>query len=126
LSYLLQLYGLDTVARDPNQLPVEFSITLGGADISRNLSHVTAGIKINDCGAIDPISGISISFQDSMKLKSRELCYPVKILIAKDTKALYKDYVADFFDFFKEVKEVGFGEYMRPFIVSLPQDHCCW
>jgi hypothetical protein len=57
-----------------------------------------------------------------MKLQSHKLCYPVKILIAKDTKALSEDYFADFFDFFKEVEEVGFGEYRRPFIVSSPQN----
>jgi hypothetical protein len=122
LAYILRLYGLHDVARDPNQPPVEFSITLDGADLSRNISHVTAGIKMNDRRAIDPLSGIPIGFQDSMKLQSRELCYPVKILIAKDTKLLYKDYFTDFFEFFKGVEEHGFGEYQRPFVVSSPQD----
>jgi hypothetical protein len=122
LTYLLRLYGLDTVALDPHQPPVEFSITLDGADLSRNISHVTAGIKINDRRAIDPLTGIPIGFQDSTKLQSRELCWPVKILIAKDTKVLYKDYFTDFFEFFKGVEENGFGEFTRPFIVSSPQD----
>jgi hypothetical protein len=92
LAYLLSLYGLDAVARDPNQPPAEFSIMLDGADLSHNMSHITAGItKINDHRVIDPISGIPIGFQDLMKMQSRKLCYPVKILIAKDAKVLYKD-----------------------------------
>jgi hypothetical protein len=66
---------------------------------------------MNDRRAINPLSGIPIGFQDSMKLQSRELCYLVKILIAKDTKLLYKDYFTDFFEFFKGVEEHGFGEY---------------
>jgi hypothetical protein len=70
--------------------------TNDGDDLSRNISHVTAGIKINDCQAIEPIIGIPIGFQDATKLQSRELCYPSKILIAKDTKVLYKDYFTDF------------------------------
>jgi hypothetical protein len=28
-----------------------------------------------------------------MKMQSRKLCYPVKILIAKDAKVLYKDWL---------------------------------
>jgi hypothetical protein len=40
LAYLLCLYGLDAVACNPNQLPVEFSIMLDGADLSLSyLSH---------------------------------------------------------------------------------------
>jgi hypothetical protein len=46
----------------------------------------------------------------------------VKILIAKDTKVLYKDYFTDLFECFKEVKDIRFGEYQMPFIVSSPQD----
>jgi hypothetical protein len=38
----------------------------------------------------------AIGFQDSMKLQSQELCYPVKMLIAKG------------------VEEHGFGEYHQP------------
>ncbi len=118
----MKLFRLDDIARDPNQPPVEFSITLDGADLSRNISHVTAGIKINDPRAVDPISGIPIGMEDSTKVQSRELCFPLKVLIAKDTKSLYHKYFADFFAFFKQVQETGFGEFTRPFIVSSPQD----
>jgi hypothetical protein len=122
LAYLLCLYKLDNVARDPNQPPVQFSITLDGTDLSRNIMHVTAGIKINDPRAIDPVSRILIGMEDSAKVQSRELCYPAKILIAKDTKTLYDKYFSDFFGFFKEVQETGFGEFRRPFSISSPQD----
>jgi hypothetical protein len=122
LAYLLKLYKLDDVARDVNQLPVEFSITLDGADLSRNISHVTAGIKINDPRAIDPKTGIPVGQDHSMPVQSRELCYPFKILIAKDTKELYNTCFADFFAFFQQVEQHGFGEFARPFNVSAPQD----
>jgi hypothetical protein len=89
---------------------------------SLSRSHVTAGIKINDPRAKDPISGIPIGFEDSTKVQSRELCFPCKILIAKDTKELYSKYFEDFFGFFKQVETAGFGEFQRPFLVSSPQD----
>jgi hypothetical protein len=82
----------------------------------------TARIKINGRCVIDPISGIPFGIQYSTKLQNQELWYPVKILIAEDTKVLSKDYFTDFFEYFKEVKETGFEEYQRPFIVSFPQD----
>jgi hypothetical protein len=95
---------------------------LDGADLSRNISHVTAAIKINDPRAIDPKSGIPIGMDDSLRVQSRELCWPCKILIAKDTKELYHKYFTDFFAFFKQVEERGFEDFPFPFIVSSPQD----
>lgn len=122
LYFLLKLYKLDGAHRDLTQPPVEFSITLDGADLSRNISHVTAGIKINDPRAKDPVSGIPIGCDDSRKIQSRELCWPFKIIIAKDTKTLYANHFSDFFDFFKQVAESGFGTYTRGFLISSPQD----
>jgi hypothetical protein len=122
LAYLLKLYKLDDVARDPNELPVEFSITLDGADLSRNISHVTAGIKMNDPRAIEPKTGIPIGQDHSMPVQSGELYYPFKILIAKDMKELYSTCFADFFVFFKQVEERGFRDFSKPFNVSAPQD----
>jgi hypothetical protein len=128
----LKLYQLDKVALDPDQMSVEFLITLDGADLLCNISHITAGIKINDLCAIDPISSIPIGMKNSQKFQSRELCYSCKILIAKDSKTLYDNYYSDFFSFFKQVTEEGFGEFTvkkstssilgYPFIISSPQD----
>jgi hypothetical protein len=56
---------LDVDALDPDEPPVEFSITLDGADLSRDISHITAGIKINDPRAIDPKSRIPIGMDNS-------------------------------------------------------------
>jgi hypothetical protein len=41
LAYLLRLYKLDVVALNPDEPPVKFSISLDGADLWRNVSHVT-------------------------------------------------------------------------------------
>jgi hypothetical protein len=122
LEFLLKLYKLDAAHRDLTQPAVEFSITLDGADLSRNISHVTAGIKINDPRAIDPASGIPIGCDDSRKVQSRELCWPFKIIIVKDTKTLYANHFSDFFNFFQQVEERGFGTYTRGFLISSPQD----
>jgi hypothetical protein len=51
-------------------------MTLDGADLSRSTSHVTARIKINDPHAVNPISGIPISMEDSKKCKVENFASP--------------------------------------------------
>jgi hypothetical protein len=120
LAYLLKLSKLDDVVKSPEEPLVEFSITLDGTNLSHNISHVTTCIKINEPRAIDPRTGIPIGRDGSIPVQSRELCFPCKALIAKDTKDLYTDHFTDFFAFVKGVKEHGFGEFTKPFIVSSP------
>jgi hypothetical protein len=122
LRFLLKLYKLDEPHRDLTQPPVEFSITLDGADLLQNILHVTASIKTNNLRAKDPISGNPIGYEDLRKIQSQELCWPFKIIIAKDTKTLYANHFSDFFSFFKQVEQRGFGTYTRGFLISSPQD----
>ncbi len=60
LLYLLNIFQLEEPASDINQPPVQISITLDGAGLSRNVTHITAGVKINDPCSIDPVSKLSI------------------------------------------------------------------
>jgi hypothetical protein len=68
LIFLLEMFKLDGIAKDSTQAPVQIACTLDGADISRNVSHVTAGIKILDPRAIDPISHLPIGMDGSKKV----------------------------------------------------------
>ncbi len=96
LGFLLKLYKLDKPHRDLTQPPVEFSIALDGADLSLNISHITAGINIKDPHAKDPVSGIPIGYKDLCKIQSQELCWQFKI-IANDTKTLYANHFSNFY-----------------------------
>jgi hypothetical protein len=58
LVFLIEMFQLDHIARDPLQPPVQLPCILNEAHISKFVSHVTAGIKIMDPRAIDPISCI--------------------------------------------------------------------
>jgi hypothetical protein len=122
LVYLLKLFQLEAAARDIHQPPVQISITLDGADLSRNVTHVTAGVKINDVRSIDPVSGLPIGVQDSRKIQSRELCFPFKSLLAKDSKELYDNHFGNFFDFFKSVSANGLDGGAIRVDVTSPQD----
>jgi hypothetical protein len=122
LLYLLKLFQLEDAARDTNQPPVQISITLDGADLSRNVTHVTAGVKINDPRSIDPLSGLPIGVENSRKVQSRELCFPFKSLLAKDSKELYDNHFGDFFDYFKYVQTNGLDGGAIRINVTSPQD----
>ena len=60
LLCLIKLFKLEDAARDITQPPVQLPITLDGADLSRNMTQVTAGVKINGPCSIDPDSGLPI------------------------------------------------------------------
>jgi hypothetical protein len=122
LDYIIKMFQLDGIARDANAPKVQIAITLDGADLSRNITHVTAGIKIIDPRAIDPRSGLPIGMEGSTKVQSRELCFVFKIVLAKDNKNLYNTMFNDFFYWFKTVALNGFGEYQNGFSITSPQD----
>jgi hypothetical protein len=123
LMFVLEMFQLDGIARDPTQPPVQLACTLDGADISRFVSHVTAGIKILDPRAIDPISHLPIGLDGSKKVQSRDLCFPFKMMLTRDTKTLYHEHFKDFFDFFARLNREGLPELgIQPIMVSSPQD----
>ena len=83
LDCLLKMFKLNIIAREEGN--VKIASTIDGADLSRNVQHVTCGVKIVDPRAINPMTGIPIGLEG---VQSRDFCFPVKILLTKDTKAL--------------------------------------
>jgi hypothetical protein len=87
---------------------VEIAIMLDGAKLSRNLLHVTAGIKIVDKRACNPMTVAPALFVASdgstnQSVQSREFCFPIKILLVPDSKDLYKNEFAEFFKYFEDL-----------------------
>jgi hypothetical protein len=61
IFYILKVFNLDVIAQTES---AELSINLGGAELSNGFSHITAGIKIMDRRAIDPLTEIPLSTVD--------------------------------------------------------------
>jgi hypothetical protein len=95
LIYVLDLYQLLEVAKDPLKPRVELATTLDGVQISDNITIVVAGMKVTDPRAIDPRTGEYVSL-----FQSPSLCIPLKIVVTPDTKATYNEYFANLFLFF--------------------------
>jgi hypothetical protein len=96
-KFILSRYGLwDLVI---NKDAVKLASTVDGGDLSWNVTQVSAGLKVIDSRAIEPISG-RLLFGDSGhdKVQSKYHCYPLYVVIDKDTKWLYKTHLSKFFD----------------------------
>ena len=121
LHYLLELYCLKEIA--VNQGGVNLSMTLDAADLSRNLTHITAGIKITDPRAIDPMTGLPFGMtKREATVQSRDVCIPFKIVLHPDKSGAYDDFFGDFFEFFKllQAPDGAFG--YKAFNITSPQD----
>jgi hypothetical protein len=86
LIFLLEIFQLADIVSDPFQPAVQLACTLDGADISKFVIHVTAGIKKLDPRTIDPNSHLLIGLLGSKKVQLSDLCFPLRMLLTQDTK----------------------------------------
>ena len=97
-------FKLDKVAETRR---VSIATSIDAAQLSKRHIHTTMGIKINDKEAICPFTDRPIfgynknaSSQESMLVhslvQSRNCCFPVKIVLAKETKSIYKHFESVF------------------------------
>ena len=97
-------FKLDKVAETRR---VSIATSIDAAQLSKRHIHTTMGIKINDKEAICPFTDRPIfgydendSSQESTLVhslvQSRNCCFPVKIVLAKETKSIYKHFESVF------------------------------
>jgi hypothetical protein len=125
IEFILRLYKLSDIAMDDTQAPVTIAITLDGADLSRNYTHVTCGIKIVDPRSVDPRTGLPIGVDGSTAIQSRDHCHAFKFVLAKDSQQLYDDHFKAFFRFFELLESgtvIGANYAAGRITVSSPQD----
>jgi uncharacterized protein CbrC (UPF0167 family) len=96
VQFLLERHGLWQAVLSEER--VLLAATVDGGELSWNLSHVSAGVKIVDPNAKDPVSN-ELLFGESGhdRVQSKFHCYPLHIIIAKDNKQLYQSHLSDFF-----------------------------
>ena len=79
---------------------------LDGAELCNGISHLAAGLKVMDVCAIDPHMGVplgsikagsAINFFEFSNIQSHDFCAILQMIIAQDSKKVYKE---DFHDFF--------------------------
>lgn len=82
-----------------NKDHVQLAATVDGGSLSWNVTQVSAGVKVVDPRAIEPVSAMPLFGNSGYdKVQSKYHCYPLYVVIAKDNKDLYRTHLSQFFD----------------------------
>ena len=106
LYNIFEIYELQEIAKYES---IELAVTVDGADLTKYLSHVTAGIKIvSKNGKFD---------------KSHTHCFPFMTILCRDSKVSYEQYIDSFFEWFNTVAGGQNGvNGWKPLLISSCQD----
>ena len=97
VKILIQAYGLEDQARERS---VRISQAIDGAQLSKRMTHVLYGLKMNDHAAICPLTKRPLlGNPDKECCQSRNACFPIKMIMGRETKSIYAHY-KHLFDFF--------------------------
>jgi hypothetical protein len=95
IRHLLKTFKLNDLAQRES---IELCITLDGAELTKDLCHLSFGVKITDPRAIDPRDGTPLAYSQEgisgniFKVQSRNYCFIMKTLLGKDSKAAYREF----------------------------------
>jgi hypothetical protein len=90
MGTVFRAYGLIGVG---SLLSILAVFSLDGASITKNLGHVLGGFKVVDRSSRDPISGeLLLDNPTELNAQSRNLCFPLKLIMGKETKETLKEF----------------------------------
>ena len=115
---LFRAFGLMDEAK---QRSVELGLASDGAQLTNTVSHVAAGLKFNDVAMRDPTTKkpMLLHSPDSL-VQSRNLCFPLRIVIAKDSKSTLEGFRSLYNSF--NAGDIAEALECRPFKMSFPGD----
>jgi len=110
LRLLLKACNLHDLAQRES---VQIALAIDGADLIRDRTHVSAGVKIIDSRGIHPTTKQPLLQHDDdgeeryVRVQSFKLCALMMIADARDNKALYEDVFKEFYDWGKQISISG-------------------
>jgi hypothetical protein len=115
---LFEGFGLMEVAK---RRAVDLALTSDGAQLTNTICHVAAGLKFNDMGICNPFTKhpLLLHEPDSL-LQSQNLCFPLRIVIAKDNMKTLNGFRALYNKF--NDGEVARALFCQSFKMSFPGD----
>jgi hypothetical protein len=99
MGTVFRAYGLIGIGQAYSCLCI---YALDGASITKNLGHVLGGFKVADPSAVCPMTGDMLLHNPTeMNAQSRNLCFPLKMIMGKDTKETIQEF-APMFQFMED------------------------
>jgi hypothetical protein len=99
LRLACDMYGIKEKAK---RTGVAISESIDASQITKNLHVITAGFKMQDVDAINPIMGKALCVDGIYdNVQSRDHVFPVQLLMAKETKESYQA-CRGFFEFMRD------------------------
>jgi hypothetical protein len=126
LRLLLKASNLHDLAKTTS---IKIALTVDGADLFSDRTHVSTGLKITDERGIHPVTKQPLLLVDNdadptfIKVQSSELCAITIIADARDNKHLYEEVFNDFYEWGEKLRTEGlpesrFGPKLHPFSVT--------
>ncbi len=85
---------------------VTAAATVDGGELAWQLTQVSAGLKICDSRAINPLTGQRLFGESGYdRVQSRYVCFPLHVHIAKDNKEFYAMHLQQFFNELNEMED---------------------
>jgi hypothetical protein len=130
LRLLLKACNLHETAMNHS---VSIALAIDGADLIRDRTHVSAGVKITDVRGVHPTTKQPLLQRSDdgeeryVRVQSFEMCQLMIIADAKDSKSLYEDVFKGFYEWGKQISNHGIpasdGEpALKPFSVTHNSD----
>jgi hypothetical protein len=110
LRFLLKACQLHDLAQSNS---VKVSLAIDGADLFKDRTHVSAGIKITDCHGVHPVTKKPLFVQDDngeekmVKMQSSEMCCILIIADARNKKEMYEEVFREFYQWGDRIRQFG-------------------
>jgi len=129
--YLLKACQLDELAMTSR---IKIYLSIDGADLFKDRTHVSVGIKITDTHGVHPVTKQPLFMVDSdtneekiVKIQSSEMCCILVIADARDKKEMYEEVFKEFYDWGKRIGSVSLpasdgNPALLPFLVTHTTD----
>jgi hypothetical protein len=100
IDLMITSYKLTEISK---KRPIKINQAIDAALITTNMHHTTYGLKMADRAALDPFTGRLIyGSKDCSTLQSRNNCFPLMIVLKKETKELFGEFTEIMRDVFNQ------------------------
>ena len=121
LRTVLDAFGLLTIAKEKSVCVTQ---SIDGAQLSKNLSHTTGGFKIGDrCARCPFTKKLVLNDLEGCNAQSRSYCFPLTIVMNKETKESFQLF-EPMFHFFEDCTKLDTNRLhdLKPLIVCVNCD----